>query len=102
MLQWLRDFHDRPLQLREGVRRCLEQPLRSRYDVMVNSHQFIVAVNHSPSVVIDRIVEQAHILQIGLGDGGRGELVVMQVQDLELRECGELEWDIGELVGREV
>lgn len=102
VLKRLRNLHDRPLQLREGVRSCLEQPLSFRYHVMVNSHQFLVSLYQPPTVLPYRIVEQTHILQIRASNTDSCELVVMQVQNLELREGCKLKGDFGELVGGEV
>ena len=102
VLKRLRNLDDGPLQLREGVRSCLVQPLSFRYHVMVNSHQFLVSLYQPSTVVPYRIVEQTHILQIRASNTDRCELVVMQVQNLELRECSKLKRDFGELIGGEV
>jgi hypothetical protein len=61
---------------------------------MIQRHQLLIGLDNACTVVTEGIVEETQVLETGLGDGDGGELVVMQIEDLELREGSETERDV--------
>jgi hypothetical protein len=71
-------------------------------NVIVEGQKVLVGFDHILAIVFERVVEEGYVLDSGVADRKREDVIIVEIQDFELDKMRECHRNVRQHVGREI